>query len=126
MNPERKLKLVDALNSGEFTQTRGKLSDGEGYCCLGVACEIYRRETGNGEWVERKKYNRERHRGNANQFLVSGERFSSFLPKEVREWFGFNDDPPNNYLQSLLINMNDGLLSPHSFSDIAKAIEKDF
>lgn len=35
-----KKKWVDALRSGEFEQCHGKLHDGIGYCCLGVACKI--------------------------------------------------------------------------------------
>lgn len=34
-------KWVEALRSGEFSQTRGCLRDGEGHCCLGVACELF-------------------------------------------------------------------------------------
>ena len=42
-------RWVAALRSGEFKQTRGMLhwsqSDrDEGYCCLGVACELFYRE----------------------------------------------------------------------------------
>lgn len=32
-----------ALESGEFQQAKGVLFDGEGYCCLGVACELLSR-----------------------------------------------------------------------------------
>jgi hypothetical protein len=33
-------KWAEALESGEYKQVNGKLSDGEGFCCLGVLCEI--------------------------------------------------------------------------------------
>lgn len=33
-------KWVTALESGEYKQINGKLSDGEGFCCLGVLCEL--------------------------------------------------------------------------------------
>jgi hypothetical protein len=33
-------KWMKALRSGEYSQTRGALQDGRGYCCLGVACEV--------------------------------------------------------------------------------------
>lgn len=45
-------KWVNALRSGQFTQThKGDLQNYEGYCCLGVACEVfvgdvYRRHAG--------------------------------------------------------------------------------
>lgn len=34
---EHTQKWLDALRSGKYAQTRGKLTDGNGYCCLGVA-----------------------------------------------------------------------------------------
>ena len=34
------LKWVEALESGEYKQATGVLFDGDGYCCLGVACHI--------------------------------------------------------------------------------------
>lgn len=35
------LKWIEALRSGEYAQTTGRLQDFEGYCCLGVACELF-------------------------------------------------------------------------------------
>ena len=34
-------KWVRALRSGEYSQTTGKLQGEFGYCCMGVACEIF-------------------------------------------------------------------------------------
>lgn len=33
-------KLIEALTSGKYSQTTGTLKDGQGYCCLGVLCDI--------------------------------------------------------------------------------------
>lgn len=48
MNQRVKLKWVKALRSGEFTQTTEKLRTAtrkeHSYCCLGVLCELHRRE----------------------------------------------------------------------------------
>lgn len=45
MNPEVKEKWTAALDSGEFTQGTGRLQTLKGdFCCLGVLCELYRRE----------------------------------------------------------------------------------
>lgn len=60
-------KWVDALRSGEYKQCYGVLSDGEGYCCLGVACKI------------------------------SGKRWNELagmLSNPVMEWLGVADDDP--------------------------------
>ena len=35
-----KQKWVEALRSGKYKQTKGELKNGQGFCCLGVACEI--------------------------------------------------------------------------------------
>lgn len=34
------MKWVKALRSGKYGQTTGTLQDKQGYCCLGVLCEI--------------------------------------------------------------------------------------
>jgi hypothetical protein len=33
-------KWLKALESGEYKQTHHRLHDGEGYCCLGLACVV--------------------------------------------------------------------------------------
>lgn len=40
MTPELKQKWIDALESGNYQQCRGRLHDGKGYCCLGVLCVV--------------------------------------------------------------------------------------
>lgn len=40
MNPRWKQPWIDALESGEYQQTRGVLHNGVGYCCLGVLCRV--------------------------------------------------------------------------------------
>lgn len=40
MNPEIKAKWLEALRSGEYAQTKYRLQDEVGYCCLGVLCDI--------------------------------------------------------------------------------------
>jgi len=32
---------VRALRSGEYSQTKGRLQDDSGHCCLGVACDVF-------------------------------------------------------------------------------------
>lgn len=34
------LTWIKSLESGEFTQGRGRLQEGDTYCCLGVACIV--------------------------------------------------------------------------------------
>lgn len=35
------IKWINALRSGKYKQTKKTLHDAEGYCCLGVACDIF-------------------------------------------------------------------------------------
>ena len=50
MNPEVKVKWLEALRSGEYRQTKGELrSSGDRFCCLGVLSDLYRKEV-EGSW----------------------------------------------------------------------------
>lgn len=40
MKKDIAMKWVEALRSGKYKQTRGTLKNNEGFCCLGVLCEI--------------------------------------------------------------------------------------
>lgn len=37
-------KCVEALESGKYKQTTGHLGDKDGFCCLGVMCEVHAKE----------------------------------------------------------------------------------
>lgn len=52
MNPEWKAKWVAALRSGEYQQSQRALKTENGYCCLGVLCDVVRKEQDEGEWKE--------------------------------------------------------------------------
>lgn len=79
MNDNAK-RWVEALRSGQYEQTRNDLRDENGYCCLGVACELYREVTGRGEW--------ERDEDGFTQFLDR----ALLLPEPVREWLGLRTE----------------------------------
>lgn len=40
MDAELKERWITALTDGSFKRARGKLKDGNGYCCLGVVCKL--------------------------------------------------------------------------------------
>lgn len=44
-------RWLHGLIRGDRPQTTRALRTPEGYCCLGDACELYRQETGDGQWV---------------------------------------------------------------------------
>jgi len=51
VKPEVKEKWLAALRSGEYPQSAHALRSNEGYCCLGVLCDLYRLENPS-RWVE--------------------------------------------------------------------------
>ena len=71
-------KLADALESGAFKQGRGLLRYANDYCCLGVACELYRQTTGKGNWHPDGRFE---------CGLKSSSAFTA--PPEVDAWYGW-------------------------------------
>lgn len=134
MDPIVKAAWVEALRSDEYARTHATLHFGGGFCCLGVLCELHRRELG-GEWEEypngqgRKRY------------MGAGGR----LPVEVQAWAGLMDDDPVVSVpidprtrqvdaKAMLLcgtdvtlsALNDGVpgtVAPHTFAQIADVIE---
>ena len=55
----RRSILQEAIQSGEFRKSSGHLrsikNDSAKYDFCGVMCELYRRLTGNGRWIENPK-----------------------------------------------------------------------
>jgi hypothetical protein len=45
MNAEIKARWIAALLSGEYEQAVGALRTADGYCCLGVLCDLHAKET---------------------------------------------------------------------------------
>lgn len=44
MDATVKEKWIAALKSGDYKQTRNHLRVGDSFCCLGVLCDLYKRE----------------------------------------------------------------------------------
>jgi hypothetical protein len=115
MNAEIKKQWIEALKSGDYKQTTAVLkstSDGvtTRYCCLGVLCDIYAKETKT-QWDER----------NPNDYSMLGN--SSTLPFEVLRWSGLENagscgDLPDG---DSLVALND---RGQSFNQIADVIQE--
>lgn len=127
VNKERVRKLVDALRSGDYVQTDGRLrrrdtEDGKPQmCCLGVACDV----SGIGAW-EPGKYD-----GQAiycQEYIAPGSApNAATLPGAVARWYGFNSDVPNVRTDEgsfPLTHLNDS--GDYSFEQIADLIEREF
>ncbi len=107
---ENAKKWVAALRSEEFKQGTGYLHpDKDTWCCLGVACELYRREKV-GEWDEQHAFLSIQH----------------ILPIPVMQWLGLSD-PNGSY--TLPFNESSALDSDNdnacTFEDIAAIIESE-
>lgn len=80
MKPEIKARWLAALRSGDYIQGHGRLREGNTFCCLGVLCDLYAKETGV-EWQKEE----------------SGHcafDHASFLPNCVMHWAGLEDHDP--------------------------------
>jgi hypothetical protein len=112
MNPEIKEKWINALRSEEYQQTQDNLKTDEGYCCLGVLCDIYAKEN-NVDWEK-----------DFDEYTMFG--YVRKLPHHVVKWAGLNSQSPEvkddngNYV--FLINLND---TGSTFREIAGLIEKN-
>lgn len=110
-----KQKLCKALRSGDYKQGKHELRSADNeYCCLGVLCDLYRKET-NKRWVKNEFDDNYKMHGDA-----------AFLPEEVMEWAGVEDD--NLYLQRGGEQIAASYLNDRGvpFTEIADLIEESY
>lgn len=108
-NTENVNAWLTALRSGEYEQAKGYLETEEGFCCLGVACDVALK-AGVNVVREVDDYGR-----------VSYDGAALTLPESVAEWLGFKRAEPRMGGDSLTY-LNDHLNK--TFSQIADHIEK--
>lgn len=90
MNKDRIKLWVDALRSGDYKQTTETLANNHGYCCLGVACEVFNKHNpGILEITEKPK--KEVHTISNCEKVKLYDGNHDILPSIVSNWFGFND-----------------------------------
>lgn len=129
MNPQVKQMWLDALRSGEYQQTTGKLRrpsgnpiQADGYCCLGVLCNLHAEEHHN-SW--------DRNDASCYDYLGDHEH----LPRQVIEWAGLTSENPHvstrhvfpgdvepSYVKASIAEFNDDF--DFTFSQIADLIEE--
>jgi hypothetical protein len=113
MNPQVKQKWVSALRSGEYPQITRRLHTDNGFCCLGVLCDLYGKEN-NVEW--------ELECGNIYEFnLYVFQGNGTFLPLSVVEWSGLENGSPYVDGGKTLALLND---HGKTFEEIADVIEE--
>lgn len=102
---------AEALKSGRFKQTTGNLRNSNGYCCLGVACElaiengvdIHIDDTGSGY----RRY----------------DGHTAVCPLQVMHWLGLRDEAGSFVDATLGISLVQANDTGASFDTIAKLIE---
>lgn len=87
VNKPRLKQLHDFLEGKE--QLQNFLSNGKKKCCLGWACELYRLETGEGEWISIPLEEPEKQH---DAFVLGDDKCESTLPSKVEWYFGFTDN----------------------------------
>jgi hypothetical protein len=119
MNERIKKLWLDALRSDKYKQARDRLRDGDGFCCLGVLCDIVKNDVG-GRW--------EGPEDNA-QFIVGYEHATGALPAAVQELAGLKQANPE--IEAIMIKDENAPVSlagmnDHgvSFAEIADIIEE--
>jgi len=115
---------LTALNSGEYKQGRNTLKDKlNRFCCLGVLCDLYIKETGDGEWdTLPTQY------GSTDLILKGLEGAGSMPPPRVLKWADISEDAVwDTYTQvdfpKTLMGHNDGGLN---FTAISTIIQDNF
>lgn len=101
MQAELKAKWIAALRSGEFSQAKTRLRDGDAYCCLGVLCQV----SGGMSDSEWESY-----------------RYSFAHPTLVKAGLYGGTTLPRDSIAKKLADMND---MGKSFAEIADYIERE-
>lgn len=103
LDPEKKARWLNALRSEEYKQGREQLrSPGDKFCCLGVVCDLYLKDTGQGEWQQEEDA---RYRGDYTFHVTDADRSWSSLPVAVVRWLGL--PVPDDYTSAEMIPLSD-------------------
>ena len=102
---------VEALRSGEYKQGDGRLKYDNKLCVLGIACDLYAKNTGQGRWED-------------DSFYVSSDDYGyeGCVPSEVMDWLGLRDEDGGTYDGEALYELNDDGVS---FPELADIIESN-
>ena len=114
--PEEARKLwVEALRSGQYKQAHHRFASREGYCCLGVACEVFmQHESGLSKPASDT--------GSIGYRQINGGReYGISLPSLVQNWLGVRTKD-GDYCGTSLIEVNDDRAD---FLKIAEIIETE-
>ena len=119
MNPRIKTLWVEALRSKEYPQGKGNLKTQDGYCCLGVLCDLYLKEQSE-EWKPSDFIEEDE----VLTYKIDG--WGHLPPESVVEWAELPGCNPGIMIEGAdyvtdLTKLNDSL--DKSFEEIADYIE---
>lgn len=112
---ERIQQLIEALESGEYKQIKGKLRVDEKYCALGLACKIFHDSTGKGEWSTRTL---------SVPFYYRFDEHLAKLPQDVRDYFGCVGDGWDLPLDNLSVTYQND--NGKTFPEIAAILRQTY
>jgi len=108
-------RLIDALESGEYNQITEFLKLGDCFCFAGVMCDLFHKETGEGQWEYKESPSGEPPYAYFRLQTPTGPwTTSTFPPPEVVEYFGIFWETAMR-----LINLND---QGSSFKELAQRL----
>lgn len=110
LNPNAQ-KWVDALRSGKYEQGKHRLRTGDMFCCLGVACDVFKKEL-KLRWLKRK------YADNDQAYVIGGR--DADLPVSVQLLIGLKSTN-GSFSGNTLAGEND--YSGLTFPQIADLIE---
>lgn len=117
MDEEIKKKWIQALESGKYKKGTERLRSGKEFCCLGVLCDIYIKETGLGEW-----------KGDGVVEVSEGHKHFSVLPVSIKEWAGLKTINPtiesSDRDVKTIAEVNDRLALSGTFKEVIKVIKE--
>lgn len=106
---EHRRLWIEALRSGRYEQGVSALRDDDCFCCLGVACDLYRTAENGPDWEGYSYLGRD-----------------DVLPQTVQDWLGLRQDDGQygrrkGSSSTLAVQNDDGM----TFSEIAALIEAE-
>lgn len=115
MNKDIATKWTAALRSGQYKQTTEYLHKDDGFCCLGVLCDLHR-ETAGGGWDWGPAGSMTYQPRSANDWD------NSLLPISVRDWAGTRSVNPDADGVCLSASNDDGW----TFAQLADFIDRNW
>ena len=112
MNQTIKQRWIEALRSGEYEQTTKTLHNEDGFCCLGVLCDLYSKE-------HDLKWMSDPHN---HAYKMAGS--TQVLPQFVTEWAGLKDDNPYVCFKDEVKPIAEVNDKGATFTEIAQLIEE--